>query len=407
MASVVVVGGSLAGLRACEALRSAGFAGALSLVSAEVHLPYDRPPLSKKLLAGDWEPDRIALRTAEQIGTLELDMRAGSCATALDIAGRRVMVGDDSLAFDQAIIATGAAPRRLPGTAAMDGLHELRHLDDALRLRGELAPGVRVVVIGAGFIGLEVAATARVRGCEVIVLEGLAAPLVRGLGEEMGRAVAQLHAAHGVEIRCGVTVERIEAHDGRVVAVRLAGGELVSADVVVVGIGVIPNTGWLEGSGLEIRDGVVCDSTLRAGPGVWAAGDVARWVHPLYGEEVRIEHWTNAAEQGAHAAMNAAAVLAGEQPVAYSAVPFFWSEQYGSRIQFLGRSAGADDVRVVSGSVEEGRFAAVYARHGRLHGVLGVNSPQLVMSLRTHLARRAPMGEAVAAGAEVAARSRA
>ena len=281
----------------------------ITLIGAEEHLPYDRPPLSKKLLAGDWEPDRITLRKRDDVDALGLDLRLGVPATGLDADGRAVDLADGSVVpFDAVVLATGSTPRRLPGQEAMPSVHELRTLDDSMRLRGEIADGTaRVVVIGAGFIGLEVAATARARGCTVTVLEGLAAPLIRGLGAEMGNAVAAVHEDEGTQIRLGVTVAGLD-HGG----VRLADGEVVPADVIVVGIGVAPATAWLDGSGLEIRDGVVCDATLAAGPpGVYAAGDIARWPNDLFDEEMRVEHWTNAAEQGAVAARNLLAAAQG------------------------------------------------------------------------------------------------
>ncbi|MGE5211797.1 MAG: NAD(P)/FAD-dependent oxidoreductase, partial [Acidobacteriota bacterium] len=275
---VVVVGASLAGLRAAETLRQHEVANSIVVVGDEVHRPYDRPPLSKKVLSGEWEPDRIHLRQADAFDDLDVEWRLGSAATALDLRAREVGLADGSvLGFDGLVIATGAHPRRLAGQDSFDHVHELRTLDDALALRAEITPGGRrVVVIGAGFIGLEAAATAKMLGNDVVVLEGAAAPLIRGLGAEMGEAIADLHRAHGVDVRCGVFIEGLTA-DG----VRLVGGEVVRADAVVVGIGVTPNTQWLEGSGLRLRDGVVCDANLSAldvsgevVPGVFAAGDV-------------------------------------------------------------------------------------------------------------------------------------
>jgi NADPH-dependent 2,4-dienoyl-CoA reductase/sulfur reductase-like enzyme len=390
---VVVVGASLAGLRACETLRTAGYTGPITLVGDEVHVPYDRPPLSKKLLAGEWEPDRIVLRKPEAIAELGLDLRLGRRAVALDLDDRAVALDDGSaVSFDGLVLATGSRPRRLPGQDAVPGIHELRTLEDSLVLRERIASGaVRVVVVGAGFIGLEVAATAHALGCPVTVLEAAGAPLIRGLGVEMGRATTSLH--HGIEIRCNVSVDVLRA-DG----VGLAGGDWVPADVVVVGVGVAPATDWLAGSGLELRDGVVCDSTLCAGPpGVYAAGDLARWPNELYGEEMRVEHWTNAAEQGAAAAHNLLAAAAGGGVTPYAPVPFFWSDQAPHRIQLLGRGGDGDDVEVevAVGSPDEGRFLALYGRRGRLHGALGVNAPRLVMPYRNLLARRATWSDAL------------
>lgn len=401
---MVVVGASLAGLRACETLRSAGFAGTVTLVGAERHLPYDRPPLSKKLLAGEWEPDRISLRKPEDVDELGLDRRLGTPAAALDVDHREVVLADDvRIPFDGLVLATGAAPIRLSGQEEVPGVFELRTLDDALALRAALVGGVRVVVIGAGFIGLEVAATAAARGCAVTVLEAASAPLVRGLGPAMGTAAAAHHAEVGTDVRCGVQVTALRPGE-----VELGDGTVVAADVVVVGVGVRPATGWLTGSGLELRDGIVCDATLSAGvAGVYAAGDLARWPNELFGEEMRVEHWTNAAEQGAHAAKNLLATAAGEAPVPYAPVPFFWSDQGTQRIQFLGRGPtdALDEVEVLVGSPEERRFLALYHRGDRLRGALGLNVPKLVMPYRKLLGEGAAWSTARALAAEQATRS--
>jgi NADPH-dependent 2,4-dienoyl-CoA reductase/sulfur reductase-like enzyme len=402
---VVVVGASLAGLRAAETLRHHDVATSVVIVGDEVHRPYDRPPLSKKLLSGEWEPDRIHLRQPDVFDDLDVEWRLGHPASALDLNQRELTLADGSvLGFDGLVIATGARPRRLAGQDTFDHVHELRTLDDALRLRGEIASGGRrVVVVGAGFIGLEAAATAHALGNDVVVLEGAAAPLIRGLGAEMGGAIADLHRAHGVDVRCGVLIEGLTAE-----GVRLAGGEIVPADAIVVGIGVTPNTHWLEGSGVRLRDGVVCDANLNAVnvsgavvPGVFAAGDVARWPNGLFDEEMRVEHWTNAAEQGAHAALNLRRLAAGEPYDPYEPLPFFWSDQFEHRIQFLGRAAADDEVRVVAGSVAGGKFLALFGRNGRLHGALGVNAPRWVMPTRKLFLDRASWDEALAATAEL------
>ena len=398
MDRIVVVGASLAGLWACESLRGGDYAGTITLIGAEPHRPYDRPPLSKALLKGDWEPERIQLRKPDEIDGLGLDLRLGVSAAALDAANRTVTLeSGETLAADGVIVATGSAPRPLPNQPDLDGVTMLRTLDDSLALRRRLKDCPRVVVIGAGFIGLEVAATAAQSGCAVTVLEGAPAPLMRGLGAEMGEVVARVHARHGVDVRCGVQVAGIEGADGQATGVRLGDGELVPADVVVVGIGVTPATEWVAGSGLEIRDGIVCTESLRAAPGVYAAGDCARWVNNLFGdsgEEMRVEHWSNAAEQGQAAAKNLLAELAGEASTSYAPVPFFWSDQFDSRIQYVGRAHGEDEVRVVAGDLD-GSFMAMYGHRGRLRGVLGVNMPKPVMRLRKLIAERASWDEAL------------
>jgi NADPH-dependent 2,4-dienoyl-CoA reductase/sulfur reductase-like enzyme len=400
---VVVVGASLAGLRAAETLRQRDVATSIVVVGDEPHRPYDRPPLSKKLLSGEWEPDRIHLRQPDVFDDLDVEWRLGNAATGLDLAARELTLADGSmLGFDGLVIATGAHPRRLAGQDTFDHVHELRTLDDSLRLRSEIAAGGRrVVVIGAGFIGLEAAATAKALGNDVVVLEGATAPLIRGLGAEMGEAIADLHRAEGVDVRCGVLIEGLTIE-----GVRLAGGEVVPADAVVVGIGVTPNTQWLEGSGLRLRDGIVCDANLNAldvsgevVPGVFAAGDVARWPNGLFNEEMRVEHWTNAAEQGAHVATNLGHVAAGEPLEPYEPLPFFWSDQFEHRIQFLGRAAADDDVQVVAGSVADGKFLTLFGRNGKLHGALGVNAPRWVMPTRKLFLEHATWDQAVAATA--------
>lgn len=388
---VVVVGASLAGLRAAETLRQQEFAGSIVVVSNESEQPYDRPPLSKKVLSGEWEPDRIRLRKPEIIESLDVEWILGDGATSLDVDRRVVSLRSGrEIAFDGLVIATGGQVRRLPGQPDWVGIHELRTLSDSLALRSELEPGRRVVVVGAGFIGLEVAATAKTRGCEVTVLEGAPAPLIRGLGAEMGRHIARIHEDNGVTVRCDVRVDGfVEGDAGVVAGIRLVDGEVIPADVVVVGVGVSPATAWLDSSGLELRDGVVCDETLRAAPGVYAAGDVARWPNRLLGREMRVEHWTNASEQGAAAARNLLAESRGEVGTPYESVPFFWSDQYTSRIQFIGRAEGDETVEIVAGSPEEHSFVALYHHGDELRAALGVSRPKQVMPFSKLLAERA------------------
>ena len=389
METIVIVGASLAGVRAAETLRTNGFAGALTIIGAETHMPYDRPPLSKNFLAGDWEADRIALRKADDLSALNINWMLGTSATSLHTDSSVVTLADGSqVPYDGLIIATGGLVRRLPNQPDIAGVHVLRTLDDASALRDELAEGVRVVVIGAGFIGLEVAATATKRGARVTVLEGLEAPLIRALGAETGTAIGAVHARNGVDIRCGVQVASING-DLRVSGVTLTNGDTIEADVVVVGIGVAPATQWCSDSGLTISDGIVCDANLNAGPAnVFVAGDVLRWPNGMFKDiepTMRVEHWTNAAEQGAMAAKNLLATLRNEPMEPYSAVPFFWSDQFDARIQFLGRAFESSTVDVVAGDVAAGRWCAMFSTNDRLTGVLGVSMPKLVMPSRAML----------------------
>jgi 3-phenylpropionate/trans-cinnamate dioxygenase ferredoxin reductase subunit len=392
---VVVVGASLAGLRAAEELRQHGYDGSISLIGDEQHPPYERPPLSKQVLAGTRPPEVTAIEPAVgDLDDLDIDWRLGTCATGLDLSGGCVLLaGGERVPYDGLVIATGASPRRLPGTDHLDGVHTLRTLDDCLAIRSALeASPRRVAVVGAGFIGAEVAATCRSLGIEVSLIEALPVPLERALGAAMGSVVADLHRDHGVDVRLGVGVVRIEGGE-RVEQVRLTDGAVLDVDLVVVGIGVTPNTEWLEGSGLAIDDGVVCDETCMAAPGVVAAGDVASWPNPLFGEKMRVEHWDNAIEMGAHAARR---LLSGNGGAPYRPVPWFWSDQYDRKIQLAGRSAATDDVEVVAGSIDERRFTALYGRGGRVVGVLGMNMPAKVMAWRPMVEQGVGWDEALA-----------
>jgi NADPH-dependent 2,4-dienoyl-CoA reductase/sulfur reductase-like enzyme len=390
---IVVVGASLAGVRAVEALREEGFDGELTLVGAETHLPYDRPPLTKEILRGEWSTDRLALRH-DGYGSLNVDLRLGCIATALRPGPQVVDLSDGaSLPYDGLVIATGPAARRLPSAPAIDGVCIVRTLDDALALRKRLERSPRVVVVGAGFIGAEVAASCRSLGLRVAVVEPQAAPLARVLGREMGDACARLHRAHGVDVHCGVGVATIEGA-GRVERVRLDDGTTIEADVVVVGIGASPATHWLESSGLELADGVVCDETCAVGcDEIVAAGDCARWYNPLFATPMRVEHWTNAVEQAAHAARR---LLHGPSVGAYAPVPAFWSDQYGVKIQFAGHIEPGDTVRVVEGSPADYRFVAVYERAGRLTGALTFRRSRRLVELAELIGKRASVADALA-----------
>ncbi|MFN0091175.1 MAG: NAD(P)/FAD-dependent oxidoreductase [Acidimicrobiales bacterium] len=398
LGTIVVAGASLAGFNAALALRKDGFTGRLVIVGDEPHKPYDRPPLSKDHLAGKVGDEALRLPGAEALDAEAVEWRLGAPAVGLELRQRRVHLADGAeLGFDGLVIATGCRARTLPGAAPRPGLHVLRTLDDSRAVRAEIDAGARrVVVVGAGFIGAEVAATCRELGCEVAMVEALPVPLERAVGAEVGQVIADVHRDHGVDVRLGVGVAGIEGEQ-RVERVRLSDGEALAADLVVVGIGVAPAVAWLDGSGLELADGVVCDETCLAAPGVVAAGDVARWPNRAFGGEVmRVEHWDNAVAMGAHAARR---LLAGAGPgEPYAPVPWFWSDQYDRKIQLAGRVRADDEVRIVNGSVEERRFAAIYGRAGRLVGVFGMNRPRHVMQYRKLIEDGASWEDALAFG---------
>jgi len=392
MQTMAIVGISLAGLRAAETFRREGFDGRIVAIGAEPHLPYDRPPLSKELLRGEVEPDQIVLRK-QGVDDLDLDWRLDARAVALHVGTHEVELHDgERIAFDGLVIATGSTPRRLPDQPNLAGLFTLRTLDDALALRELLGARPKVVVIGAGFIGSEIAAACRARHLDVTVLEMLPQPMVRGLGPELGSVLAALHRDHGVDLRTGVQVESIEGDgEGQVRGVRLGDGSIVAADVVVVGVGVVPETTWLEGSGLTLDNGVVCDATCEAAPGIVAAGDVARWPNPLFaGPSMRLEHWTNATEQGVHAARR---LLGHAEP--FAPVPFVWSDQYDRKIQTVGVVAADADMHVAHGTLEDRQFVALFGSGGRLMGALGFNRPRFVMQYRRMIAERGSWDDAL------------
>jgi NADPH-dependent 2,4-dienoyl-CoA reductase/sulfur reductase-like enzyme len=392
---VVIVGASLAGLRTSQALREGGFDGGIVLVGAEKDLPYDRPPLSKEILLGTKEPEFAALTSPAELEELDVDLELGVAAQGLDPAARRVELADGrSLSYDRVVIATGARPRALPvdqNGLDLDGVHVLRTMEDGLAVRAAFEAGGNVVVVGAGFIGCEVASAAAARGLPVTVVEFLPTPLHAALGPELGAIVERLHRDGGVDMRCGTGAAAVVG-SGRVEEVVLTDGTRLPADVVVVGIGVVPETGWLEGSGLEVSNGVVCDERLRAGgrPDVLVVGDVARWHHPALGRPVRVEHWTNAAESGAFAAEQILGRDGSYTPVAY-----VWSDQHGRRIQLLGLPESGDRAHLVLGSEEDGRLVALYEGDGRVHAAVGLSNPGRLMRFRAVVEEQAPWDRAM------------
>jgi NADPH-dependent 2,4-dienoyl-CoA reductase/sulfur reductase-like enzyme len=401
--TVVIVGASVGGVRTAEALRSDGFRGRVILVGEEDHLPYDRPPLSKQVLTGTWPPERAVIADQRRLDELAIDLRLGRRAGAVDPVARRVTLDDGSeIKADALVLATGAAPRRLPGTDHNEGVLVLRTIDDSLALRQRVlahGPGCRVVVIGAGFIGSEVASSCLDLDCVVTVLEGLDVPLAGALGPVVGAACGGLHAEAGVELRTGVGVQAVhpaaDGVDGGAAGhVELADGSTVAADVVVVGIGVAPATEWLADSGLALDNGIVCDEYLFAADGVVAIGDVARF--PMEGVPTRIEHWQMATDM-ARAAVTGLLAGRGSGPV-FSPVPYFWSDQYKVKLQMLGHPNPGDEVVVVDGTLESRRFVALYGRAGRLTGAFAISRPRQLMAYRPLLVSGSSFEAALALG---------
>jgi NADPH-dependent 2,4-dienoyl-CoA reductase/sulfur reductase-like enzyme len=380
MSTIAVVGTSLAGLRSAQELRRQGFDGRLVLIGEEPHQPYDRPPLSKDFLLGKLGTDDLALAGADDLAGLNAEWRLGTRAERL--SGTTVTLSDDTeIVADGVVIATGGTAKTLAGPGDLAGVHTLRTLDDAVALRHALAAGPSgVVVIGAGFIGAEVASTCWALGHEVTVIEAAPVPLAGVLGASMGAVCAGLHGHHGVRMLTGVGVASLLGTSA-VTGVRLADGAEIPAELVVVGVGVRPNTAWLTGSGITVDDGVLADSgCVTRNPRVVAVGDVVRYQSPRRGKRVRAEHWTAATEQPAVAVRN---LLAGSTVAHYERPGYFWSDQYGRRIQFAGVSAG--EARIVEGDPGERKFVATYVEGEKVVGVLAMDSPKTFTRLRRGL----------------------
>ena len=390
---VVIVGGGLAAARTAEQLRKSGYVEPVTIVSDEQHLPYDRPPLSKDVLhdSGRGIGD-VTLKPAEFYADNDIALRLGAAAQSVDTAAKTLTLTDGFvLDYDDLVIATGLEPKRIPSFPDLDGIRVLRSFDEAVALREHAASARRAVIIGAGFIGCEVAASLRKLGVEVVLVEPQPAPLAGVLGEQIGELVARLHRGEGVDVRTGVGVAEVRGSEdpgaATVVGVILSDGSELDADLVVVGIGSRPATDWLVGSGVTLDNGVICDEVGRTSdPHVWALGDVASWRDPD-GHQVRVEHWSNVAEQ---ARVMVPAMLGLEVP-ALVVVPYFWSDQYDVKIQCLGEPRAGDVVHIVD---DDGRkFLAYYERDGALVGVVGGGMPGKVMKARAKVAAGAPIGE--------------
>jgi NADPH-dependent 2,4-dienoyl-CoA reductase/sulfur reductase-like enzyme len=368
---VVIVGASVAGVRTAEALRRRGFTGRITLIGAEPHLPYDRPPLSKAFLTGHAADGDLALLDGERLDRLELDLRLGERAVAVDVPARQVrLASGEPVPFGAAVIATGSVPRRLPALDGWPGVHVLRTLDDAIAVRAALAAGARVAVVGGGFIGAEVAWATRSLGLDAAIIDPVPALMARGLGPALGQVLAARHADHGITLRLGRSVARAEGA-GRVERLVLDDGTSLDADVVVVGIGVDPAVGWLASSGLPADGGLCCDARLRVcgTDAVYAVGDVARWPSSRYAGPLRLEHWTNAGET----ALAVAAALTGT-PAPFDPLPYVWSDQLGTRLQVFGQLRPADELVYVEGGPEQAEWVAASGGHGTMQAVVALGA---------------------------------
>jgi 3-phenylpropionate/trans-cinnamate dioxygenase ferredoxin reductase component len=370
--TMVIVGAGLAGAKAAETLRAEGFSGRVLLIGDEDERPYERPPLSKEYLQGRAERASAFVHPPDWYDEHDVELRAGVPVTAVDRDAHEVVLADDErLGYRKLLLATGSSPRRLalPG-ADLDGVHYLRTLTDSDGIAAALRASSRTVIVGAGWIGLEVAAAARIAGVPVTVLESASLPLLRVLGPEMARVFAGLHGEHGVDLRCEADLVEILGRDGRVSGVRLGDGTLVDADTVVVGIGITPNTGLADAAGLEVEDGVVVDERLRTSdPDVHAAGDAAALWHPALGRRLRVEHWANALNGGPAAAR---AMLGSD--AAYDRLPYFFTDQYDLGMEYTGYAApGEYDEVVVRGDQSSREFVAFWLADGRVRAGMNVN----------------------------------
>lgn len=381
----MIVGGGLAAARTAEQLRRSEYTGPVTIVSDEVHLPYDRPPLSKEVLRK--EVDDVALKPREFYDENNITLRLGAAATGLDTVAQSLTLSDGtSLGYDELVIATGLVPRRIPAFPDLEGIRVLRSFDESMALREHAAKAHNAVVIGAGFIGCEVAASLRSMGVEVVLVEPQPTPLASVLGEQIGELVSRLHRNEGVDVRTGIGVAEVRG-DGHVDTVVLSDGTELAADLVVVGIGSRPATEWLDGSGVDVDNGVICDEAGRtSAPNVWALGDVASW-RDATGHQARVEHWSNVADQ----ARVVVPAMLGQQVPSITVVPYFWSDQYDVKIQCLGEPEATDIVHLVE---DDGRkFLAYYERDGVVVGVVGGGLPGKVMKARGKIAAATPISE--------------
>lgn len=378
---VVIVGASLAGLTVARELRSGGYREPVTLIGAEQHLPYDRPPLSKQVLAGTWDADATLLSTDVVLSELDVDVALGSPALALDVATRTVMTADRAFSAEDVVVATGATPRMLAGAEGLRGVHVLRTIEDSLTLRADLQRGARVLIVGDGVLGTEIAATAASLGNHVTIVGPQTVPMALQLGEAAAAALAQLHTERGVTLLPGVSVVAFGAVNGAVTDVTVESGRTLPVEVVVIAIGARPATDWLSSSGLSLDDGVICDAACLAAENIYAVGDVARFHHRSLDRWLRLENRTNATEQGLLVAGN----IMGSQ-AAYTPTPYFWTDQYDARIQVYGTPTAGADFTVVDGDVSARRFVGEWRTGGHITGILGWNMPKQTRIRRQQMA---------------------
>lgn len=386
MRRIVVVGGSQAGVHAIASLRQLGYEHEITLVDSDHHLPYDRPPLSKEALFGAVEYDAL-LHEPEWYEHNGVELKLGVSAVELNANDKELTLETgDVIHYDGMVLATGSRARTLGADISELPIYALRTLEDAAKLRRELAPDKRLLVVGAGFIGLEVASSARQLGMDVTIVDAAQAPLSRAFGDDLGRWFRRLHERNGVEVSCATTIKSMES-SGSGVVVSMNSGKKLYADLVVAGIGASPAIGWLSGSGLKIGNGISCESDLRtSAPDVVAAGDIVRWFNPIFDEEMRVEHWTNAVEQGRHAA----ATLLGSRE-SFNSVPYFWTDQFDAKMRFVGRADAADDVLIEHES--DDKLVALFGRDGLLRGAACINAPRQLALYRKAILDQVPWSE--------------
>jgi 3-phenylpropionate/trans-cinnamate dioxygenase ferredoxin reductase subunit len=397
VSDVTVVGGGLAAVRTVQSLRRHGFAGSITLLTAEPHLPYDRPPLSKKIITGEVESHEILLCDDDQLDDLRIDLRTNSRVAGLDAESKRLVLSDGTEhTYRKLVIATGATPKVLPGQPTLDNVHVLRTIDDALRLREAAKSAQQACVIGGGVLGAEIAASLRFHGVEVTILDVAAGLLARTLGTSaVASALLALHEAAGVAVRLNTGVQSLLGEQA-VVGVQLTDGTRLPADLVVIALGVTPDTGWLAGSGVDLDDGIVVDEQLRTNlSDVFAVGDVARVVDPRHGTSERAEHWTSAVDQAEVVARNLIAGADGELAT-HVAAPYVWSDQHGERIQMIGTVLGADEEVVVRHPEQPQRLLSLFGTEGVFTGAAAIGMPRPIARLRPMLANNASFNEAVA-----------